>query len=82
LKVIQEASMVVNRFLKLQKWMGSINVFIGYNLLDMYVKCGSNKIWHEMITFVCDSKSYIRMNKYNMVSIIFRFDFGHVSNLM
>ncbi len=37
---------------------------------------------HEMITFVCDSKSYIRMNKYNIVSIIFRSNFDHVSILM
>ncbi len=35
-----------------------------------------------MTTFVCDSKSYIRMNKYNIASILFRPDFGHVSILM
>jgi len=35
-----------------------------------------------MITFVCDSKSFVKMNKYNIVSIFFRFDFGHVSILM
>jgi hypothetical protein len=27
---------------------------------------------------ICDSKSYIKMNKYNIVSIFFRSDFGHV----
>ncbi len=43
--------------------MGSTNVFIGYILFDMYVKHGSKKIWHAIITLVCDSKSYIRMNK-------------------
>jgi hypothetical protein len=35
-----------------------------------------------MITFICNSKIYIRMNKYNIVSIIFRSDFGHVSIMM
>ncbi len=35
-----------------------------------------------MITFICDLEDYIIMNKYNIVSIIFRFDFGHVSILM
>jgi len=49
--------------------MGSTNVFNGCSLFDMYVKCGSKKIWHEMITFVCDAKSYTRMNKYKIVSI-------------
>jgi hypothetical protein len=34
----------------------------------MYAKGGSKKIWHEMISFVCDSKNYIIMNKYNIVS--------------
>jgi hypothetical protein len=62
--------------------MGLANVFIGCNLFDMYVKGGSKKIWHEMITFVCDSKNYVIMNKYNIVSIFFRSDFGHVSILM
>ncbi len=71
----------MNKFLKLQKWMGFSKIFIRCNLFDMYVKCASKKIWHEMI-FVCDSKSYIKMNKYNIVSIIFRFNFGHVSILM
>jgi hypothetical protein len=74
--------MLVNKFLKLQKWMGFAKVFIGCNLFDMYVKCGNKKIWHEMISFVCDSKSYIKMNKYNIVSIIFRSNIGHVSILM
>ncbi len=45
----------------------------------MYVKHGNKKIWHEMI--ICDSKSYIKMNKYNIFSF-FKFDFGHVSILM
>jgi len=31
---------------------------------------------------VCDSKKNIKMNKYNIVSIFFRFGFGHVSILM
>jgi hypothetical protein len=62
--------------------MGFIDVFIGCSLFDMYVKCGNKKIWHEMITFVCDSKKIIGMNKYDIVSILFRFDFGHVSILM
>jgi hypothetical protein len=38
--------------------MGSANVFIGCSFFDMYVKRGNKKIWHEIITFVCDSKSY------------------------
>jgi hypothetical protein len=41
--------------------MGFSKVFIECNLFDMYVKRGNKKIWHEMI--VCDSKSYIKMNK-------------------
>jgi hypothetical protein len=48
--------------------MGSTNVFSGCSLFSMYVKRGSKKIWHEMIAFVCDSKSYTKMNKYNIVS--------------
>jgi hypothetical protein len=53
----------------------------------MYAKGGSKKIWHEMITFVCDSKTYTKMNKYNIVSIflgltnynvIFQYDFHKV----
>jgi len=36
------------------KWMGFANVFIKCNLFDKYVKCGSEKICHEMVTFVCD----------------------------
>ncbi len=47
----------------------------------MHVEGGNKKIWHEMITFVCDSKSCARMNKYKIVSIFFGFDFGHVSIL-
>jgi hypothetical protein len=74
--------MLVNKFLKLQKWIGFAKVFIRCSLFDMYVKRGSKKIWHEMIILVCDSKSNIRMKKYNIVSIHFRFDFGHVSILM
>ncbi len=74
--------MLVKKFLKLQKWMGFLKVFIGCNLFNMYVKHGNKKIWHEMINFVCDSKSYIIINKSNIVSIHFRFDFGHVSILM
>ncbi len=35
-----------------------------------------------MITFVCDSKIYIRMNKYNIASILSKPDFDHVSILM
>ncbi len=62
--------------------MGLANVFIGCSLFDMYVKGGNKKIWHEMITFICDSKSYVILNKYNIVSICFRSDFGHVSILM
>jgi hypothetical protein len=62
--------------------MGSTNVFIWCSLFDMYVKHGNKKIWHEMIIFVCDLKSYIKMNKYNIVSILFTPDFGHVSILM
>jgi hypothetical protein len=62
--------------------MGFAKAFIGCSLFDMYVKRGSKKIWHEMITFICDSKFYIRMNKYNIVFIICKFDFGHVSILM
>jgi hypothetical protein len=72
--------MLVNKFLKLKKWMGCNNVFIGCSLFDMYVKRGNKKIWHEMIIY--DSKSYIKMNKYNIVSIFFRFGFGHISILM
>jgi hypothetical protein len=49
-------------------------------MFDIYVKHGSKRIWYEMI--VCDSKSYIKMRKYNIVSIFFRFGFGHVSILM
>jgi hypothetical protein len=60
---------------------GSTNVFIGWSLFDMYAKRGSKKIWHEIITFFCDSKSYITMNKY-IISIILRYDFGHISILM
>jgi hypothetical protein len=60
--------------------MGFAKVFIRCNLFDIYVKHGSKKIWHEMIVF--DSKKYIKMNKYNIVSIFFRFGFGHVSILM
>jgi hypothetical protein len=62
--------------------MGSTNVFIQCSLFDVYVKRGSKKIWHEMITFVCDLKSYIKMSKYNIVSICFTYDFGHVSIIM
>ncbi len=62
--------------------MGFAKVFIGCSLFDMYVKHGNKKIWHEMITFICDSKSYIRMNKYNIISIFFRSDFSHVSILL
>jgi hypothetical protein len=58
--------------------MGSTNVFIGCSWFDMYVKHGNKKIWHEMITFVCDSKSYIKMNKYNVVFNFFRSNFGHI----
>ncbi len=43
--------------------MGSINVFVRCSLFDIYEKGGSKKIWHEMITFVCDLKSYIIMTK-------------------
>jgi hypothetical protein len=82
LKATQEACMLLKTILKLKKWMGFAKVFIGCNLFDMYVKHGGKKIWHEMITFICDSKSYIRMNKFNIVSIFFRSDFGHVSILM
>jgi len=64
--------MFVNKFLKLQKWMGFAKVFIRCSFFDMYVKHGSKKIWHQMITFICDSKSYIKMNKYNIVSIFFK----------
>jgi hypothetical protein len=49
--------------------MGFANVFIRCSLFDIYVKGDSKKIWHEMITFVYDSKSYAKMNKYNIVSI-------------
>jgi len=63
--------------------MGFANVFIGCSLFDMYVNDGNKKkVWHEMITFVCDSKIYVRMSKYNIVSIFFGFNFGHVSILM
>jgi hypothetical protein len=61
--------------------MGSTNVFTGCSLFDMYAKHGSKKIWHEIITFFCDSKSDITMNKY-IISIVFRYDFGHISILM
>ncbi len=70
------------QILKLWKWMGSINVFIGCSLFDMYVKHGSKKIWHAIITLVCDSKSFIRVNKYNIVFIPFRSNFGHILILM
>jgi hypothetical protein len=50
--------------------------------LNMYAKGGNKKIWHEMVIFVCGSKSYIIMNKYNIVSIFFRFDFGRISIVM
>jgi len=72
---------------KALKMDGIYQCFIGWSLFDMYVKHGSKKIWHEMI--VCDSKSYIRMNKYNIVSVflglilvmfqfdvIFKYDFS------
>jgi hypothetical protein len=49
--------------------MGFANIFIGCSLFDMYVKGGNKKIWHEMITFVCDSKIYAKMNKYIIISI-------------
>jgi hypothetical protein len=49
--------------------MGFANIFIGCSLFDMYVKEGNKKIWHEMITFVCDSRSYAKMNKYIIISI-------------
>ncbi len=63
--------------------MGFANFFIGCSLFDMYVNDGNKKkVWHEMITFVCDSKTYAKMNKYNIVSICFRFNFGRVSILM
>ncbi len=65
--------MLMNKLLKLWKWMGFANVFIGCSLFDIYVKDGNKKIWHEMITFVCDSKSYARMSKYNIVSIFMWF---------
>ncbi len=58
--------------------MGSTNVFVGCSSFDMYAKRGNKKIWHEMITFVCGSKNYITMCKYNSVSI-FRFNLCHVS---
>jgi hypothetical protein len=51
-----------------------------YWMFDMYVKHGSKKIWYEMI--VRDSKSYIKMSKYNIVSNFLRCGFGHVSILM
>jgi hypothetical protein len=36
----------------------------------MYVKHGNKKIWHEIITFVCDLEIYIKMSKlFNNVSI-------------
>jgi hypothetical protein len=38
----------------LQKLMGYVNVFVRCSLFDIYVKGGSKKIWHEMISFVCD----------------------------
>jgi hypothetical protein len=50
--------------------MGSDNVFIGCNLFDIYVKHGNKKNgmkWLFMIIY--DLKSYIKMNKYNIVSI-------------
>ncbi len=49
--------------------MGFTNAFVGCNLFNMYTKGGNKKIWHDTIIFVCDSKSYIRMNKYNIISI-------------
>ncbi len=49
--------------------MAYVNVFVRCSLFDIYAKGGSKKIWHEMITFVCDSKSYTKMTKYNIVSI-------------
>jgi hypothetical protein len=58
------------------------NVFIGCSLFNMYVKGDNKKIWHEMITFVCDSKSYARMNKYIIVFKKIRFAFGYVSILI
>jgi hypothetical protein len=71
--------MLVNKNLKLWKWMGFANVFIGCSWFDMYVKGGNKKIWHEMILFF---SKYVRMNKYNIISICFRSDFGHVSIVM
>jgi hypothetical protein len=62
--------------------MGFTNVFVGVTCLNMYAKGDNKKIWHEMINFVCGSKSFIIMNIYNIVSISFRFDFGHISILM
>jgi hypothetical protein len=74
--------MLVNKFLKPWKWMVFANVFIGCSLFNMYVKGDNKKIWHEMITFVCDSKSYARMNKYIIVFKKIRFAFGYVSILI
>jgi hypothetical protein len=62
--------------------MGFANVFFGCSLFDMYVTGDNKKTWHEMITFVCDSKSYVGMNKYIIVFIFFGFAFSHVSILI
>jgi hypothetical protein len=44
LKVTQEACILVNKFQKLQKWMGFAKVFIGCSSFEMYVKRGNKKI--------------------------------------
>jgi hypothetical protein len=62
--------MLVNKFLNLWKWMRCTNVFIRCSSFNMYVKHGNKKIWHEMITFVCGSKNYITMCKYNIVPFL------------
>jgi hypothetical protein len=50
------------------------NVFVECSLFDMYAKCGNKKMWQTNYPFFY-SKSFTKMNKYNIVVIVFRFDF-------
>ncbi len=43
---------------------------MGIKYFVLNFKYFNKKIWHEMITFVYDSKSNIWMSKYNIVSIV------------
>jgi hypothetical protein len=71
--------MFVNKFLNFENGWDLPMYLLDVACLNMYAKGSSKKIWHEMIILVCSSKNYTILKKYNIVSISFKFDFGHIS---